>query len=246
MRAISKRGNGGYHLSQSHAHPPQMPEQATSRWSSFAHKADVLDRLLDEQYHLCCYSEFRPDQEGLGYHIEHVENKRLNPGRTFDYRNLAASALDSNTGLNQLQRKEKAESEVVFGGHASGKRAGVDLTLFVSCHQPDCARFFAYLPSSGEVVPSEALGAGDKAKAEYTIMLLNLNSPFLVTRRRQWAQELESLLDEHLERGWSLRHLAQIDLLPSAGRLSRFFSLTRQFYGLLAEQTLLQHAPELG
>lgn len=245
MRAISKRGAGGYHLSQAHANPPQLPEQATSRWSSFAHKAEVLERLLDEQHHLCCYSEFRPDQEGVGYHIEHVENKRLNPGRTFDYSNLAASALGSNTGLNQLRRQEKTEPEVVFGGHARGKQAGVDLTRFVSCHQPDCARFFAYLPSSGEVVPHEALGAEDKAKAGYTIELLNLNSPFLVTRRLQWAQELQSLLDEHIQKGWSLHHLAQIDLLPSAGKLNRFFSLTRQFYGPLAEQTLAHHAPEL-
>ncbi|EJT4385593.1 TIGR02646 family protein, partial [Salmonella enterica] len=50
--------------------------------------------LLNEQYHLCCYSEIRADLRGLGYHIEHVENKSQQPGRTFDYQNLAASALD--------------------------------------------------------------------------------------------------------------------------------------------------------
>lgn len=246
MRAITKQGTGGsYHLSQSHATPPQTPEQATSRWGSFGHKAQVLDRLLEEQYHLCCYSEFRPDQEGLGYHIEHVENKSQNPARTFDYSNLAASALDSTVGLKALKKPTDTDPENVFGGHASGKRAAVDMMQFISCHQPDCARYFAYLPSSGEVVPRENLAADDKAKATYTIALLNLNSPFLITRRRQWAQELQSLIDQHIEKGWSLAHLAQIDLLPSAGKLNRFFSLTRQFYGPLAEQTLAQHAPEL-
>lgn len=59
------------------------------------------------------------------------------------------------------------------------------------------------------------------------------------------AQVLQSLIDQHIEKGWSLAHLAQIDLLPSAGKLNRFFSLTRQFYGPLAEQALAQHAPEL-
>ena len=245
MRAISKQGTGGYHLAQSHAAPPQTSDQATSRWSSFAHKDAVMDRLLEEQYHLCCYSEFRPDQEGLGYHIEHVENKSQNPARTFDYTNLAASALDSQTGLKHLKRQNRNDPEEVFGGHASGKRAAVDLNVFVSCHQPDCAQFFAYLPSSGEIVPREGLNASDKSKAEYTIRLLNLNSPFLQTRRRQWAQELQDLFDEHIQKGWSLNHLAQIDLLPVNGKFNRFFSLTRQFYGPLAQQILLSQAPHL-
>lgn len=245
MRPIRKQGTGGFHLQQSHGNPPKTPEQATSRWSSFGYKDEVTERLLDEQYHLCCYSEFRPDQEVLGYHIEHVENKSQNPARTFDYANLGASALDSTIALQQLKKQKDTDSEAVFGGHASGKRASVDLTQFISCHQPDCAGYFAYLPTSGEVVPREGLMADDKAKAEYTIALLNLNSQFLITRRRQWAQELQSLFDQHMEKGWSLAHLAQVDLLPSGGKLNRFFSLTRQFYGSLAEQTLAEQAPEL-
>lgn len=245
MRAIKKQGTGGYYLTQSHATPPQTPDQATSRWSSFAHRGTVMNCLLDEQYHLCCYSEFRPDQEGLGYHIEHVENKSQNPARTFDYTNLAASALDSNTGLKNLKKQNKDVPEEVFGGHASGKRSAVDFDLFVSCHEPNCPQFFAYLPSSGEIVPREGLSASDAAKAGYTINLLNLNSPFLQTRRRQWAQELQDLFEQHIEKGWSLNHLAQIDLLPVNGKLNRFFSLTRQFYGPLAEQNLRKHAPQL-
>lgn len=246
MRAINKQSTSGrYHLSQSHANPPQTPKQATSRWRNFGHKTQVTDRLLEEQYHLCCYSEFRPDQEGLGYHIEHVENKSQNPARTFDYANLAASALDDKNGLPQLKKPHQDAPEEIFGGHASGKRAAVDLRQFISCHQSDCARYFAYLPSSGEVVPRENLAADDKVKAAYTIALLNLNSPFLITRRRQWGQELQSLMDQHIEKGWSLAHLAQVDLLPTAGKLNRFFSLTRQFFGPLAEQTLAQQAPEL-
>lgn len=245
MRAISKQGSGGYHLGKAHENPPQTPEHATSRWRNFGYKNDVMGNLLNEQYQLCCYSEFRSDQEGLGYHIEHVENKSQNPARTFDYSNLAASALDSDNDLKQLKQQDKTKPKEVFGGHASGKRAEVDLSLFISCHQPDCARFFAYLPSSGEVVPREELEDADKAKARYTIQLLNLNSSFLVTRRRQWGKELQSLLDEHIQKGWSLAHLVQTDLLPINGKLSRFFSLTRQFYGPLAQQVLTQHAPDL-
>lgn len=243
MRAIQKQGNGGFHLNQAHANPPQAPNQATSRWRSFGYKAEVLQSLLDEQYHLCCYSELRVDQEGLGYHIEHVENKHQNPPRTFDYTNLAASALDSANGLGVFA----ARGEEVFGGHAPGKqgaRGPVNMNLFISPHQSDCRRFFAYL-SDGRVVPAAGLNNVERDQAQYTIDTLNLNSPFLITRRRQWWDELDRLFQEHIDKGWSLPDLVAVDLVPSNGTLSGFFSLTRQFFGPIAEQTLQQQAPAL-
>lgn len=240
MRAIAKQGSGGYQLSQAYAHPPQTPQQATSRWGRFDHKGPMLAALLEEQYHLCCYSELRADQEGLGYHIEHVENKSQNPLRTFDYANLAASALDSPIGLQAFA----AQGQEVFGGHAVGKQQAVDCNRFISCHQADCQRFFAYL-SDGRVVPGQGLTAAERDRAQYTIDTLNLNSPFLLTRRRQWWDELDALYQQHLRDDWNLPDLAAIDLLPTAGKLSRFFSLTRQFFGSIGEQVLQQQAPEL-
>jgi len=241
MRYISKQGQtGGYHLQQAHANPPQTAQDAGTRWHSFGYKQGVLAFLLGEQYHLCCYSELRADEEGLGYHIEHVENKSQNPLRTFDYSNLAASALDSVSDLSAFT----AQGEEVFGGHASGKQQGCDMNRFVSCHQPDCHRFFAFL-SDGRVVPHKALGTDDRDRSLYTIELLNLNSPYLVLRRRQWWNELDALFQEHAANGGDLVHLAAVDLAPTGQKLSRFFSLTRQFFGQIAEQALQQFAPEL-
>ena len=235
MRCIRKVGSGGYQLTRAHANPPLTGAQATSRWGSFGHKNYVMSALLDEQYQLCCYSELRADQEGLGYHIEHVENKSQNPPRSFDYANLAASALRSDD-LPQLNRGE------AFGGHAAGKQQACDITRLVSCHQTDCARYFAYL-SDGRVVPSQNLDIGDQNRAQYTLDLLNLNSPYLITRRRQWWAELDQLFQEHVNKDWSLPDLAAVDLVPTHGALSRFFSLTRQFFGSAAEQALRVHAP---
>lgn len=243
MRAIQKQSKGGFHLNKSHANPPQTSDQASSRWRNFDHKDEVLQRLLAEQFHLCCYSELRADEEELGYHIEHVENKRQNPPRTFDYANLAASALDSRNDLGTF----KARGDEVFGGHAPGKQGAqgpVDMHRFISPHQPDCRRFFAYL-SDGLVIPAGDLDAPARDRAQYTIDTLNLNSPFLVTQRRKWWDELDKLFEEHIEKGWSLPDLVAVDLVPSSGQLSRFFSLTRQFFGPVAEQTLQQQAPEL-
>jgi uncharacterized protein (TIGR02646 family) len=235
MRFITKIGSGGYHLNHAHENPPTTFDEATSRWRSFGYKAQLQDVLLEEQYGLCCYSELRADLDGLGYHIEHVRPKSLYPGQTFDYANLAASALtEDNLG------SFKANNDEIFGGHA--KLGKYDPILFISCHDADCSRYFAYL-SDGRVVPAYNLNTHERNRADYTIKLLNLNSPYLINRRRRWRDELDQLFDEH--ENWSLEDLAAIDLLPRNGRLSQFFSATRQFFGRIAEQVIQNGAPEL-
>lgn len=246
MRHIRKQGHGGRHLNQSHANPPQTDQAATSRWRGFRrHKQEVLNHLLEEQYQLCCYSEVRADLDGLGYHIEHVENKSQHPQRTFDYFNLAASALRSDDLAPFLAAQSVADQpQAVFGGHAPGKQQAVDMQRFVSPHQADCARFYAYL-SDGRVIPANGLDATDTERARYTIDLLNLNSPYLLTQRRSWWGELDKLFAEHIADDMDLRCLAAIDLLPRDQTLSPFFTLTRQFFGHIAEDLLRREAPEL-
>lgn len=245
MRYIRKQGDGGYHLEVANQQPPQHSEEATSRWRRFNHKQEVLQYLLQEQYQLCCYTELRADEHGLGYHIEHIENKSQAPQRTFDYTNLAASALASDRLRSFIdQQKEQNLPADLFGGHATGKQKAVDMQRFISPHQHDCARFFAYL-SDGRVVPANDLDQQDKARAQYTIELLNLNSPFLQVERRKWWDELDQLLGEHLSKEMDLHCLASVDLVPIAHRLSPFFSLTRQFFGRIAEDVLNERAPEL-
>ncbi|MCY1282497.1 hypothetical protein D9M68_676520 [compost metagenome] len=242
MRYIRKVGHGGYHLNQSHINPPQTDVAATSRWKSFGYKNSVINYLLVEQYKLCCYSELRADLDGLGYHIEHVENKSQHPQRTFDYTNLAASALSSDSLTNFVATQPTAQQpQSIFGGHAPGKQSGVDMQRFVSPHQFDCARFFAYL-SDGRIVPANGLNNTDSDRAQYTVNLLNLNSPYLLTQRRRWWDELDKLFNDHIAEKMDLYCLASVDLLPRNHSLSPFFSLTRQFYGSIAEEVLHQEA----
>lgn len=235
MRTITKKGDGTYALQKAHSQPPTTCHAAETRWHRFGYKAALPYRLLDEQYGLCAYSELRAEQEGLGFHIEHVRPKCQFPGDTFLYGNLVASAL-TDQDIGALPAVE------FFGGHA--KRSSYDGNRFISCLDPDCPRFFAYL-STGHVVPALALGPQDRDKADYTIGLLNLNSPFLVTLRRQWWEDLDSLYQKHVDDDMSIYHLAAVDLLPVNDRLSRFFSLTRQFFASTAEQVLAYEAPEL-
>lgn len=244
MKHIAKLGAGPQKLQQAHANPPQTTEQATSRWHSYGHKQALLtEHLLPEQFGLCGYSEVDAEELGLGFHIEHVENKSQNPSRTFDHHNLIASAFSSHEGL-PLAKNQNWE---VFGGHASKKQSHpslVDMTRLVSPLLPDSARFFAYL-SNGTVEPQLGLSTQDNDRARYTIDTLNLNSRFLVSLRQEWWEELDALYEEHMPRGWSIDHLASVDLLPRNQRLSPFFTLTRQFFGPVAERLLMRQAPQL-
>ena len=235
MRFIRKRAFSSYYLDQAQANPPQTGGQAISRWSHFWHKDTVTQCLWDEQYGLCAYTELRPDEAGFGTHIEHVQPKSRYPQRTFDFSNLVLCALDE----SDLQTRAVNDR---FGGHA--KLGEYDPALFVSCLQNDCPRFFAYL-SDGRVVAAANLSVNETQQAQYTIDLLNLNAPYLLVQRKNWLDELDGLIDEHLDNDNSLEDLAAIDLLPTSGKLSRFFSATRQRFGWIAEQLLQEHAPEL-
>lgn len=246
MKPIVKSGRGTPRLQQAALQPPQTPQVATAAWSRFrrrkGNQALLQKHLLPEQWGLCGYSELDADRLGLGFHIEHVENKSQNPLRTFDYGNLIACTFTS----RDLQQA-KVQGLQVFGGHTAGKQGKplpVDMVKFVSPLQADSARFFAYL-SDGRVEPRLNLNQIDTDRAQYTIDLLNLNSPYLVGLRRAWWDELDRLFEEHQNAGWSVVHLAAIDLLPRGDRLSRFFSLTRQFFGPVAEQVLRDQAPAL-
>lgn len=234
MRFIRKRTFGGGHLEQAHANPPQTADEATSRWSSFGHKNTVTVFLQDEQYGLCAYTELRPDLVGLGTHIEHVQPKSRYPQRTFDFSHLVLCALDE----SDLQTRAVNDR---FGGHA--KLGEYDPALFVSCLQNDCPRFFAYL-SDGRVVAAANLSVNETQQAQYTIDLLNLNAPYLLVQRKNWLDELDGLIDEHLDNDNSLEDLAAIDLLPTSGKLSPFFSATRQRFARIADSLLRAQAPE--
>lgn len=229
MRYITKTGSGGYHLEQANTNLPANSTEATSRWKSFAHKEKVTNYLDAEQYGLCAYSEIRPDQLGLGTHIEHIEPKSLNPLRTFDYSNLVLSALSSED-LSSLAVNE------VFGGHA--KLSQYDPSLFISCLQPECAKYFASL-STGKIEAVIDLTEDEKKQANYTITLLNLNCAYLVTERKKWIDELDELIEEHLDKDYSLEQLARVELLPTANQLSPFFSATRQRFKGIAEKILV-------
>lgn len=68
MRHVTKVGLGTNALSAQHASPPATAADARVRWDRFDGKAVLMEHwLLTEQYSLCCYSEARADELGIGY-----------------------------------------------------------------------------------------------------------------------------------------------------------------------------------
>ncbi len=237
MRYIRKITQPTDELLSRNLNPPQNPDEASNKWGDGRfNKGNILDRLLYDQYYLCCYCELRADEYGIGYHIEHVENKSQNPQRTFDYSNLAASAFKSGDEIKNFYQDRNA----VFGGHAFGKVQGVDINRFISPYQSNCADYFIY-SSDGRVSPNPTRTSLEQNQASYTIDLLNLNSPVLITLREEKWKELDDLYEEHADLD-GLNHWLEIELLPRRNngryKLESFFTLKRQFFGNIAEDLL--------
>lgn len=249
MRKITKGTSSHRALALANGSPPTTANEATTRWANFYDKAGVLSELIDEQLALCCYSEVRPDrlkveqtQTSIGFHIEHVLNKSANPHLTFDFNNLAASAFSS-ASLAYVNKND------VFGGHAGGKQTGQTGPNLIDCHNENGMDFFTFV-RRGYIHPRATLSASDNARAVQTIQALNLNASLLVARRRAWWFELEELLNEHLEKNWSIDDLIASILLPintidRGPELEEFFSLSRQFFGQRGIRILKSRAPYL-
>jgi uncharacterized protein (TIGR02646 family) len=224
MRYIAKREGGYSALDLANLTPPETSQEASLQWRKFGwKKKELLKILLNEQHSVCCYSEVFAGDYHFFYHIEHVLNKSQYPLRTFEYGNLAASALSS----ADLAKIKSDGAGVAFGGHAPGKSKSVNAHLFISPHQRDCARFFAYL-SDGSVVPAEGLNENDKVRATHTIDELNLNSQFLKQQRKSWFDELSEVVTQCLNDQTRLDKLSQLYLRPNENGLMSFYSLTRQ------------------
>ncbi len=79
---------------------------------------------------------------------------------------------------------------------------------------------------------------------ESTTELLNLNSPYLVNKRRDWLDELNRCIaDPENELGY----LACVYLIPygEEEKLDPFFSASRQHFEAFADHLLKNKAPQL-
>jgi len=238
MRFIPKTELGSDHLNRQNDPDkqgiPQTSAEATARWSEFGKKKQVRNKLLPQQLGLCGYTEFnindfrsKSSAKKEGCHIEHIKPKKVYPQQTFNYDNLIISVLDD-LNLQQFrqdifideQPNDDNSHQLYFGGHRKGDV--YDPALFVSPTDADCGRYFIFIEDSGEITPAPSLTDDDKAKAIYTIDLLNLNHPYLKNQRRKRMAEIIEDIDD-LEDIEKQRTIIRADIAEDAqGQIASF------------------------
>lgn len=204
-------------------------------WDSFHGKDGTVRACLLEQYGLCAWSEIRLDQWSFGKHLDHINPRAHVPQMTFEHNNLVLSAFDSET----LQH---IPAEQIFGGHAQLRRNRYSKSGLISPLHPHCRRFIHYR-SDGIVEPALRLSDSERRKAKYTIVVLNLNSPLLVNKRKTLLRELEKAIDEQLNDIPSLEQFAELELCMTGQWLRQFHSAVRECFGPLGERVMAKSCP---
>lgn len=189
----------------------QQPGQQD--WGAFIGtpcQAQVDTELRLEQQGLCCYCESTAAPGDS--HIEHMEPRKANAGRTYDYANLAISC-NGGKGEHCGHYKDDRHRNPTGAWNAQ---------QFSAPHVPQTGTLFRYL-SNGSIAATAV--ASDKA--EYLIAYLGLNCARLTERRRQHAELVVDTLGECGEPdiiSWLFQEYLQPD---AAGYLKPYHSLSK-------------------
>jgi len=199
---------------QRNAPPDCLERQSINQpWSEFMGSEchNVLDATLRmEQQGLCCYCE-HPVTDSDG-HIEHLEPRKRNEARTYDYTNLALSCNGGNAkhcGHYKDNRQRNPGYEW-------------DAARFSSPHNPETSSLFSYL-LDGSINPTPV----DKEKSLFLIGYLGLDCSRLIDRRHQHARDLIDILGEEPDPvivSWLRKEYLQSD---ANGYLKQFYSLSK-------------------
>ena len=196
-------------------------------WSDFATAPTayppVKEALLQEQNGLCCYCESNIfDQNN---HIEHYEPRARNPGRIFDYTNMACSC---NGGADKDRHC----------GHKKG--CEYDNTLFINPSVEASGHLFSY-DAEGGIAPVTGAPANQAERVEYMIRTLNLDCPKLTGMRKAHGRSVVKIINGFIEAQavYQLQEMADFHLIPDENnQLQPFFSLSLQLFGDIGMEVL--------
>ena len=195
-------------------------------WSRFRGKRELQDSLIPAQKYLCPYCEIELTRsEGeIGYHIEHIEPKSMNPSRTFDFSNLLVSCFNTGDEISASDLDPKP----ISCGHA--KKREFDSLLFIKPTDPDCENYFFY-ELDGRIIANPDLNDSAKlARVDYTITLLNLNCRRLKRKRKDMIVEGLNCVNDLLNNQDALSHFANCELDESNGKNQSYFTTRRQYF----------------
>ncbi len=211
-------------------------------WNGFRKDGDgraaydeLSEALVASQRHLCCYCEIDLIVP-LDRQIEHVQSRDQYPVRALDHTNMLASCMGgSNPALTaDPDRYLKAREDSLSCGQKKGRHDALDPRALPS------DRSVFVVTTDGRIIVNDdacdALGIpiGD---ANAAIGRLGLNTPRLVAAREKVRRALSAHDDWDLP---LLEREARQQLLPDAeGKLARWFTTRRSYFGAIAEAILV-------
>jgi len=199
---------------------------ATKAWDNFRGTKKVQDRLIPAQKYLCSYCEVelvRGNRGDIGYHIEHIEPKSINPARTFDFSNLLVSCFD--TGYELVP--SDVDLQPISCGHAKKSEFN---HLFIKPTEQGCEDYFFY-ELDGRIVANPGLNDSSKlARVNYTITLLNLNCRRLKRERKDMIEEGLNIINDLSNAQDALSHFSYCELDEFNGKNRAYFTTRRQYF----------------
>jgi len=194
-----------------------------SVWSEF--KTDIKlklhQHLWREQQGLCIYCQQEvPEKKETEYkirsHIEHIR-PRSRPQYahlTFCYKNLSVSCEGFFCKTESLKPKKE------FCEHRKGNEYNED--KFLNPVERDNIEDYFIYDIEGKIYPNSNKNQEDRTKAEYMILILDLNHPKLTDIRKEQYQ----LIIEQQEKGLDIEEF----LNPHYDFLPAFYTMLKQLF----------------
>lgn len=197
---------------------------------------ELIARLIELQRGLCGYCEI--NLLGSDRQVEHVAPQHSHPEATLHAPNMLACCQGGTRASKDEERFLKPPRRNLSCGQA---KAGLDDRRFLDPRSLPAlpsllaVRYDGRIEADGNACKSE----DEVAKVERTIEILGLNVERLrAARERRW-KDLLDVWEPHFQSGNEMTQGARMELLPGQdGRLSRFFTTRRSFFGRRGEQVL--------
>ena len=223
-----------------------------AKWEDFrSHEAgnsyrELLNELIDLQHGLCGYCEI--DLTELDRQVEHVIPRSDPSGapRALDVTNMIACCKGGTEGVygNARRRDETRYREPLRHHQSCGQKKGdrVNENLV----EP---RTLPALPSLTRVLLDGTMEAdatacesvGESAdRVQRTIEILGLNVRRLRDARERHWRTLNDAWKDHFDDLDVMGEAARGELLPKNGRLPRFFTTNRSYFGSASERILAE------
>ena len=217
---------------------------ANASWNGYRGRgagADRYRRLIAEleqlQHGLCGYCEI--DLREGDREVEHVVPRSHTPTLELEAGNVIACCRGGSSDHPEVQADE-ARSSRPGASCGSAKGSNVDRDFIDPRHLPDQPSVTRVRPDGRlEANTAACEGTDQPAEAvEKTIDILGLNVERLQRERRRHLRNLEEETEALDHDPAMIDEWAREYLLPRDGRLEKYFTTSRSFFGDLAERIL--------